>query len=691
MFSRSAAAAAAVLVLVACPGGGGSDGGTGGGGGGGAGGAGGGTAATLDSLTLSPLQVTLGVPEQQQLTATGRYSDGSTRDVTASAEWTSSMTMVATVAGGLVTAAMDGTTEIRAALEGKTATLSVTVAGPALTSVAVTPDMLQLGAGATVQFVATGAFADGSTRNVSSEAAWTSSTPAVASVSAAGLVTAMTAGTTTIEAALRGKRSSVTATVGAKTVTGIAVTPPVLVLKPGDTKQLTATATFSDGSTGDVTSTAAWTLSDMSGAATVSATGLYSAVSASSGMRVTATLQGVEGSTRTRITNPGFDLAALVYRAQPLLRGQTTFPHWPDADFGGVGSSNFTLVVWSSGDPTVVEILPDGRWYGKKVGTSMMTAVTYTAAGTLSVTGTATVQEPVPDAITISTGASGTATLAQGTTLKLTATGTSAAFPQLNADLSAQVTWMSSNMSAVTVDATGLASGVGQGTATITARLGTTTGTTTLTVPATTPPEQTLTLSPADDNSVLQSSITASAATTVYQTNALFSGPGLAVGCTWYWNPPIGPAPERFDSLCGRALIRFDLSQLAGKTVVSAKLRLTTAAYGTGSVPRRWAIWALASPWSGSSVTWSNSLGFQHYVYSETQHEPPQSVLQVYELDQTQTVKNWVSGAYVNQGWELGITNYLYPYLRYNSFDAFEFHSREDPNGRGPKLIVTYR
>ncbi|MBK7857345.1 MAG: Ig-like domain-containing protein [Archangiaceae bacterium] len=693
-----AAAVAAAVAAMACSGGtgggagGGSAGGTGGSGGSaGNGGSGGGAVAVLQSLSLAPQAVMLGVPEQQTLTATGHYDDGTTRDVTALAAWSSSQPSVASVSAGVVTAAMDGSALVTATLAGKSATLTVTVSGSALTTLAVTPDMLELGVGSAVQYVATGTFADGTKRNVSAEATWSSSAPAIATVSATGVVTAVTMGSSTVQAALRGKTSSVTSKVGAKTVTAIALTPPVLVLKRAETKQLTATATYSDGSTGDVTSAVTWSSDDGSGAVTVSAGGLLTAVSSLSGFSVHATLQGIEGIMRLRITNDGFALAGLIYHAQPMTRGLDSPPHYPDADFGGIGSTNFSQVVWTTSDPTVVELLPTGVWRPKKVGTSTMTALTYTATGTLMTSGTATVSEQTPDSITISSGATGAATLPQGTTLKLTATGTSTFFPTLNADLSSMVTWSSSNPGAVTVDSTGLARGVAQGSATITATLGSTMGTTQLTVPATVPPEQTVMLSTTEDNSVLISSISAGAETTVYPTNALFSTPGLAVGCTWFWNPPIGPAPERFDALCGRTLIKFDLAPLAGKTVVSAKLRLTTSAYGVGSVPRRWAIWALASTWSGSSVTWNSSQGFQHYVYSQTEQDPPFYVGQVFELDQTQTVKNWVSGAYVNAGWELGITNYLYPYVRYSSLDAFELCSREDSNGRGPKLIVTYR
>ena len=62
--------------------------------------------------------------------------------------------------------------------------------------------------GSTQQFVATGTYADGSTQNVTSQATWSSSSPAVATVNANGLAAAVSAGSTTIAAALGGRSGS---------------------------------------------------------------------------------------------------------------------------------------------------------------------------------------------------------------------------------------------------------------------------------------------------------------------------------------------------------------------------------------------------------------------------------------------------------------------------------------------------
>jgi len=65
-----------------------------------------------------------------QLTAVARMADGSTQDVTRSANWESSNPDVATVLGGLVTVVADGEVDIRANYQSTTATAHVAVTKP---------------------------------------------------------------------------------------------------------------------------------------------------------------------------------------------------------------------------------------------------------------------------------------------------------------------------------------------------------------------------------------------------------------------------------------------------------------------------------------------------------------------------------------------------------------------------------
>ena len=86
---------------------------------------------------------------------------------------------------------------------------------PTLKSIAVTPTNSNIVIGATQQFTATGTYSDGSTQNITSQAAWTSSNTGVATINAAGLATGISTGATTISATLAGVVGSTTLTVQA--------------------------------------------------------------------------------------------------------------------------------------------------------------------------------------------------------------------------------------------------------------------------------------------------------------------------------------------------------------------------------------------------------------------------------------------------------------------------------------------
>lgn len=89
---------------------------------------------------------------------------------------------------------------------------------------------------------------------------------------------------------------------GAKTITGISVSPGTANVSMGSTKPFTATATYSDGSMGNITSTATWSVGNTDVAA-ISAGGLATA-NASGSTIITATQAGVNGSSPLTVTVP---------------------------------------------------------------------------------------------------------------------------------------------------------------------------------------------------------------------------------------------------------------------------------------------------------------------------------------------------------------------------------------------------
>jgi hypothetical protein len=154
--------------------------------------------------------------------------------------------------------------------------------------------------GATQQFTATATYSNGSTANVSSTATWTVAIPAVATINASGMVTGVTAGSTTVTASQNGISGSATLDVTGKSVTSISVSPAMATALVGDTLQFGATATYNNGSTANVSSTASWSVVRPS-TATINSSGLATGVTAGSTM-VTASLSGISGTASLTVT-----------------------------------------------------------------------------------------------------------------------------------------------------------------------------------------------------------------------------------------------------------------------------------------------------------------------------------------------------------------------------------------------------
>ncbi|PYX51407.1 MAG: ATP-dependent DNA ligase, partial [Acidobacteria bacterium] len=226
--------------------------------------------------------------QTQQFTATGTYSDASTKNITASVTWTSSNTGVGTVGAttGLATGVSAGTTQITATLGAVVSPAdTLTVNAITLQSIATTPSNPSIFQSQTQQFTATGNYNDGSSKNITTSVAWASSNPTVATVDAAlGLATGVSPGTTQI-----------TATQGTVVSPGSTLTansPLNPSISPAQTQQFIATGTYNDGSTKDITTTVTWASSSATIATIGANTGLATGVAAGIS-QITATLGAI--------------------------------------------------------------------------------------------------------------------------------------------------------------------------------------------------------------------------------------------------------------------------------------------------------------------------------------------------------------------------------------------------------------
>jgi trimeric autotransporter adhesin len=158
-----------------------------------------GAAVNLTSIAISPSASSIPVHTNQQFIATGVYADGSSSDLTNVVTWSSSATSIATInSNGLASSQATGTTNISASLAGITQKITLTVTAPTISSIAVTPVGLTSGIGVNQQFVATATYTDGTSSDLNSGVAWSSSSPSVVTVDGKGLATTVAAGSSMI-------------------------------------------------------------------------------------------------------------------------------------------------------------------------------------------------------------------------------------------------------------------------------------------------------------------------------------------------------------------------------------------------------------------------------------------------------------------------------------------------------------
>jgi uncharacterized protein YjdB len=172
------------------------------------------TLPPVASVSLSPGSAQLLVGKSTTLAASTLDANGKTltgRTIT----WSSGKSSVATVSSsGVVTGAAAGSAWIFAASEGQKDSASISVTLPPVASVSVSPASTSLLVGDTKALAVTLKDASGATLTGRS-VTWVSSDKAVATVSSAGLVTAVGAGSATMTAASEGESGTASITVTA--------------------------------------------------------------------------------------------------------------------------------------------------------------------------------------------------------------------------------------------------------------------------------------------------------------------------------------------------------------------------------------------------------------------------------------------------------------------------------------------
>src|SRR5213079_104922 len=296
--------------------------------------------------------------------------------------WSTSNTSVATVSNsGLVSGVTPGSATIMATSEGKSGTSTITVTPVPVASVEVTPATASVQAGQTVQLTATPKDANGaplSGRTVT----WSSSNPAVATVSNGGLVSGVTPRSATITATSEGKSGTSSITVTNVPVATVDVTPPSASVQAGQTVQLTATPRDAGGNPLSGR-TVTWSSSNTAGA-TVSNSGLVSGVTQGSAT-ITATSEGKSGTSSISVTNVPVATVDVTPPSASVQAGQTLQLTATPKEANGAPLSGRT-VTWSSSNTAVATVSNSGLVSGVTPGSITISATSEGNSGTAAIT-----------------------------------------------------------------------------------------------------------------------------------------------------------------------------------------------------------------------------------------------------------------------------------------------------------------
>jgi hypothetical protein len=252
--------------------------------------------ATLVSISITEDHLKIPLGTTVELKAQGVYTDGSKRDLTDSVSWSSSPVGIVSVdRSGLATGKRIGAATVDAKSGSVTGSDSVTVSAALLTSIKVTSDKAMMPLGTSQQMTATGSYTDGSLHDLTSSVSWFSTSDHVVSVSGSGEAGARSRGTSVISATSDGISGSELLTVSPAALTTIGVSPGNPTIPLASSLQLTATGTFTDGSTSNLTNSVTWSVDHASVVAIDNAGEAMGEQVGSTG--VEAILDGIQGST----------------------------------------------------------------------------------------------------------------------------------------------------------------------------------------------------------------------------------------------------------------------------------------------------------------------------------------------------------------------------------------------------------
>jgi hypothetical protein len=453
------------------------------------------SSATVTAMTITPANPSIAKGLNTQFAVSGTFSDGTTQDLTFDVTWASSNSAVATVvsnavtSNGLAQTLAAGTSTISATFESISAATLLTVTVPVLQSITVSPANPSILSLSTGSFKSTGTYSDGSTADITSLAAWSSSSSVIATISTGGAAKTVSQGTTTISATLAGVSGTSTLKVTGGNLTGIVLTPTNIRLVRGTSAPLTAIGSFSNGSSRDITGGVVWSVANTTVATVTTPVGNQAWLNALAVASTTVTAQFgavTAAAISLTVTAPLPQAIAISPTSQDLTVG-TSNRFTLTATFNDGTTQDVTASAnWTSSDDTAATVGNTGQLANGRVsGVAAFASPVFISAayGVLTATATVTVRTRTLANLIIS--GTPAVRVVSGNQVKFTATASYT--DGTSKDVTEDTTWTIDNPFVVILadsqSQPGQVVAVDTGSATLTASFGGKTQTVTITVP----------------------------------------------------------------------------------------------------------------------------------------------------------------------------------------------------------------
>jgi hypothetical protein len=269
---------------------------------------------------------------------------------------------------------------------------NVQVVCPELLEVQVTSSKTSLNINNSLLYKATAIYKNGTTRDLGSAAAWSSSDTNLATLSAQGTLSALAVGTVSVQAGFGGKLGAKSLQIKNVVLSSISLSPQPFSLCSTCTRNLKATGTYSDGSTEDVTSLATFTSNQPAVAQISDSTaskGLVTGVDVGS-VTFTAQIGGVSRTLNSTVTNKsllrievGPAVSSGPLGSQQNLQATAVYS---DSTFQDVTNE----ATWTTSNPDLVfvenNVAPKGRVTREAQGTASIQATYSGMSGNASTT-----------------------------------------------------------------------------------------------------------------------------------------------------------------------------------------------------------------------------------------------------------------------------------------------------------------